>query len=302
MKNFNEIYVQVLKESKDELERLRKSNLSKTIIAILCAIMLLIICFKFGNNIVVIILLWICVLLGILLLQRNSNGYREFYKEKVVKTFIKSYSDDLSYYPENGISSYDYRNSGFESFYDRYHSEDLIKGTVDGHEIMMAEVHTQREEETRDSDGNTSTHYVTIFHGLFGNVKINNNFNGEIKIHSDKGKFGKIFESKKRVEMDSSEFEKYFDVYGDDKIQVMQILTSDIIDEMLEFRKNNKIIFEITINRNQLFIRFYTGSMFEGNVFKSSVDFDTLKGMFDIINFTFDITRRFIKVLEETQI
>lgn len=54
--------------------------------------------------------------------------------------------------------------------------------------------------------------------------------------------------------------------------------------------------------KEQLFIRFYTGSMFEGNVFKSSVDFDTLKGMFDIINFTFDITRRFIKVLEETQI
>ena len=71
---------------------------------------------------------------------------------------------------------------------------------------------------------------------------------------------------------------------------------------MITFRKDHKTKFEITINQNQLYIRFYTGNMFEANIFKSSVNFNTLKKVYDIINFTFDITRRFIKISEDTEI
>lgn len=102
--------------------------------------------------------------------------------------------------------------------------------------------------------------------------------------------------------MDSSEFEKYFDVIADDKIQAMQILTSDVMDKMLDFIKTSKIKYELTIRDDKLYIRFKTGGMFEGNVFKSSVDFDTLKKVYDVINFTFDITRTLVKVTEETEL
>ena len=36
----------------------------------------------------------------------------------------------------------------------------------------MAEVHTESEETTTDSEGHTSTTYVTLFHGIFAEVEL----------------------------------------------------------------------------------------------------------------------------------
>lgn len=302
MKNFNEIYAEVLKNSKEELEDLRKKFLFRLLLTIGGAICLLIICFMFTNEFVGMIALFVAIIACIFIIKGSQNEYKSAYKEKVVRTFIKSYDENLSYTPEAKIPQHIYRSAGFETIYDRYYSDDLITGNIDGHEMMMGEVHTQREEEHTDSDGNTTTSYVTIFHGMFGNVKINNKYNGEIKVHSDKGKLGNLFSGKTRIEMDSTEFEKYFDVYANDKIQAMQVLTADIMEQMISFIKENKTKFELTIKQNELYIRFKTGKMFEANVFKSSVNFDTLKKVYDIINFTFDITRELVKVTEETEL
>ena len=249
----------------------------------------------------------VCVVILILVLSgiwvsRASSEYTSLYKQKVVKVFIQEYNEGLSYNPTGIVPESIYKSAKFDGYYDIYHSEDVIKGNIDNHEILMGEVHTQREEEHTDSDGNTTRSDVTVFHGMFGFVPINNRYNGEIKVHTDKGKLGRLFKNKTRVEMDSSEFEKYFDVYADDKIQAMQVLTSDIMEQMIGFRTNHKTKFDITVNRSHFFIRFHTGNMFEANIFRSSVNFDTLKKVYDIINFTFDITRSMIKVTEETQV
>ena len=161
----------------------------------------------------------------------------------------------------------------------------------------MAEVHT--EEEYEDEDGHK--HYSTLFQGLFGVTEFDNLYNGTITIRSD-NKFFNLFKDKDRIEMDSSEFEKYFEVVADDKIQAMQIFTSDVMDKMIDFINNSKIKFELTITRNKIYVRFKTGPVFEANIFKSSVDFDTLKKVFDIINFTFDITKALVKSINDTKL
>lgn len=302
MKSFTKIYEEVLVNSKQELENLRKKLLFRLFILISITICLVVVCFMYTSVVKTALIGYLAIVVCIFIIRGPQNEYKSKYKEKVVKTFIKSYDDNLSYTPEGKIPSQIYRSAGFETNYDRYHSDDLIIGNIDGHKIMMGEVHTEIESEHTDSDGNTTTTYVTIFHGMFGNVHINNKYNGEIKVHSNKGKLGNLFSGKKRIEMDSAEFEKYFDVYADDKIQAMQILTSDIMEQMINFITENKIKFEITINQSEFYIRFKTGQMFEANVFKSSVNFDTLKNVYDIINFTFDITRNLIKITEETEI
>lgn len=302
MKNFNEIYEEVLKNSKEELETLRKKFLFGSLFSIIGMILIFLIFYKYLNAKIVTFGIFPCIFIAIFVFYDPKKRYNLIYKQKVIKTFIEFYDEDLKYNPSARMPQSIYKNAGFEDNYDRYYSDDLIIGNIDGHEIMMGEVHTQRKEEHTDSDGDISTSYVTIFHGMFGNVKINNKYNGEIKIHSDKGKLGNLFNKKTKIEMDSTEFEKYFDVAANDKIQAMQILTSDIMEQMINFINESKIKFELTINQNELYIRFKTGKMFEANIFKSSVDFNTLKKAYDIINFTFDITRKLTKVLEETEI
>lgn len=297
MKKFNDLYTEVLKSSKEELEDLRKSCFYKMVACIVLAFAFEGLGIYRGEPNWGYVGIVFCIIVAIIIFFGPMNAYQKTYKEKVVKKFIKAYDENLEFWYERGIPRTTYQEGEFEHF-DRYHSEDLIIGNIDGHDIMMGEVHT--EDESTDSEGNTT--YTTLFHGLFGFSQLNNSYHGMVKIHSDKGFLGKMFPDKKRIEMDSSEFEKYFDVIADDKIQAMQILTSDIMDKMLDFIKTSKIKYELTIRNNKLYIRFKTGAMFEGNILKSAVDFDTLKKVYDIINFTFDITRAMVKVTDETEL
>ena len=68
-----------------------------------------------------------------------------------------------------------------------------------------------------------------------------------------------MFKGKTKIEMDSQEFEKYFDIYGENKIIAMQILTADVMNTMIEFREQSKIQYELTIKQDQIYIRFHTG-------------------------------------------
>ena len=82
----------------------------------------------------------------------------------------------------------------------------------------------------------------------------------------------------------------------------MQILTADIMEMLIEFKKASKIEYELTLKGNQIYLRFFTGAVFEPNILKKSLDYNTLKRYYDIIEFIFKVTRSINKVIEETEI
>ena len=71
---------------------------------------------------------------------------------------------------------------------------------------------------------------------------------------------------------------------------------------MIEFIKQSKIKYELTIKDEQMYIRFHTGGVFEPRLFKSSLDYDMLKKYYDIIDFVFKVTREINKVIENVDI
>ena len=75
-----------------------------------------------------------------------------------------------------------------------------------------------------------------------------------------------------RVEMDSSEFEKHFNVYSENKIVAMQVLTSDVMMILLEFYNKYKIDYEILLRDKKIYLRFFVGPIFEPPIFKNSMD------------------------------
>ncbi len=294
MKNFNDIYEKIYKENSSNLEALRKRTRNRM------ALWLFISLFAgFGltmitkNPTMIVIAIIISAIYQIF--SKDSKIYTATFKGKVINAFIKEYSQDLAYKPTMGISQLVYRQAQFE-YYDRYYTEDLITGILDGkYPINMAEVKTQTE--TTDSDGDTST--TTVFHGLFAEVEINKTVNGNIKIRRNGIN---LFNSNDKIEMDSGEFEKKFNVYATDKIVAMQLLTADIMQMLLDFKEQSKVTPEMTIENNKLYIRFATGGVFEAKLMKSALDYDVLKKYYDIINFTLSITEKFLKNIEETEI
>ncbi len=298
MNSFNEIYQELVKDTGDQLKELKRKNTGRNIllIGIIIAFAIIILVTKMT-------FLWIFfalfLIVIIILLSKAYTEYALKYKQLVIKRFIKGYSDKLEYFPERGISSSTYNESRFDGYYDRYHSEDLIEGELlENCKIIMSEVHTERQETTTDSNGHTTTTYTTIFHGLFARIELNQFSNVMFQIRKN-SIIGDIFKGKTKLDMDSGEFEKIFDVKTDDKISTLRILTSDVMQSLIDFKAQNKITPEIILNNNILYIRYSVGNVFEPNLVKNDMDYDKLKNTYDMINFTFDLAQNFVKNIRE---
>ena len=155
----------------------------------------------------------------------------------------------------------------------------------------MSEVHTEMEH--REKDGHVT--YSTLFHGLFACIEMDAFVKDNIKIRKNSVKF---FDRKERIEMDSGEFEKIYDLYSVNKIYAMQLFTAEILQLFVDFRKISP---EITIKGNKLYIRFETGNIFEANLFKESFDYNTLKKYFSVIRFVIELTDIIHKNIKEPE-
>jgi len=99
--------------------------------------------------------------------------------------------------------------------------------------------------------------------------------------------------------MDSGEFEKIFNVYSDDKIAIMQILTPDIMQEIMEFIKRTEVIPRFTIKENSIYIMFLMGNVFSTSLTEGTLDYKTLKKHYDIFYFIDIITDKLLKNIED---
>lgn len=298
MKNFNEVYQRLYTEKNEELEKLRKQKVNRLLVLIVVMILVVVIALKTMSPFVMPIVFFI-FLMSIIIYVRidTKSNYVKIFKKDIIEPFVKNCDTNLKFCPDRGISASAYLQAEFEGF-DYYYSEDLIEGILDEkYATRMAEVKT--EDESTDEDGHTTR--TTLFYGIFGQVECAKNLPGVIKIRSDKGVFGKLFQSKDKIEMDSSEFEKHFDVSGTNPIIVMQILTADIMEMLVEFKEKHKIKYELTIKHGMIYIRFHTGGVFEPKLFGKSLDYDTLKRYYDIIDFIFNVSRKINRVIEETE-
>ena len=123
--------------------------------------------------------------------------------------------------------------------------------------------------------------------------------NSELRIMQN----GNFFMNKERLKMDSGEFEKYFDVKATNQIIGMQLLTSDVMQELIEFQNNNSIRYDITIINNILYLRFHCGNLFEPTNIKNGItDKDKLEKYFSILSFTNNLASRIINLVNETEI
>lgn len=310
MKTFDEIYEELQSGDNNELnqawkeaekERKKASNICKTIclpIDILAIIIILCSGAIFLIMPVLFINLFVIIIVNILF-SKNTNSYNGKYKEIVVKKLMNNFYDNLEYFPNKEMPEYIYRNLRYE-YYNKYRSDDYLEALINNkNSIQMAEILTQEEETYKDSDGHTKTRTITKFHGLFAKIELDKSINTELKITQNGG----AFLSGKQLKMDSSEFEKHFDVQISDKILGMQLLTADVMQELVDFENNTKMKFDIFIKGNELYLRFHSGNMFEPtNIKKGPLDNNTTQKYFYMLNFTYNLSNRLIKLVNETEI
>ena len=231
--------------------------------------------------------------------SKKSRLYNDVFKEKVMDKIFKNCLNDADYIPKKQMPQSIYREGKYDGYYNRYYSDDYVEGNIDDkYLIKMAEVTTEHEKTTTDSDGNRHTETTTIFSGLFAKINIGKSIKTELRIGTNR-----TISKKKRLEMDSDEFEKYFDVSSTNDIVGMQILTHDIMDMLVDFRNKLKMPLDILIRDDIMYIRLHVGKMFEAKFNKNAViDKQILQRYFDIVNFIYSLSKKMIKTIEETEI
>lgn len=243
--------------------------------------------------------------------------------QRIIKELLDSFEEKLNYSPKGDrkILNISYRDAKFQANEWRiWKCEDLIEGTLrNGSDFSMADIMTKYESnasETVDVEElDEISHLVQgegwgAFNGIFAMAQLPKSINTQLYIRVDMKdqksvlarKINPPFEDSLRVEVDSPEFEKIFDVYCTDKIIAMRLLTSDIMELLVDFKKEIKMDYEITIKDDMLYIRFMSGKTFEpANVMKNSLDKSTLYKYYRILELTFELTNKLIKTIKEME-
>ncbi|MBC8046840.1 MAG: DUF3137 domain-containing protein [Fimbriimonadaceae bacterium] len=230
----------------DELEALRKYQLRRQtfiVIAFTASVVLGLATFM-PFMIIIFMLISLILYFTFYGFKRTRPDFKSMYKENIVKRIIQFIEPGLVYSAHQFISNSKFSNSKiFMQQVDIYNGEDLVQGIIGKTKVEFCELHTQ----DRQTDSQGKTRYVTIFKGIFFIADFNKHFSGQTYVLSDfserfMGFFGKLFQNMNLmrpdvVRLENPEFEKYFAVYSTDELEARYILSTTLMERLVEFRK-----------------------------------------------------------------
>lgn len=298
-RNFNDIYQEIYTNGISELTKLKNNRDMSAVVFVALLIIVFIMFVKSKLSFELMAIFSVLLIVLFYLYIRSSSTYRKAFKDLVIQRIIYLYNPKLYFDAKKGVSKMEYIESFFDGHFDRFYSEDFIQGQIlDKYNFKMSQVKTEVEEVERDANGNTHIETHTLFSGLFGIVEIQDSMIMKMDITSNNflNKY-----HKDRIEVDSSEFEKNYDMFSTDKVQAMEIFTSDIIEEFNKFQEDTGYVMQIKVVPNRLYFRIACGDVFEAPALKGALSYDNLYKNFRMIDFPIHIISRIIENALDTR-
>ncbi len=199
-------------------------------------------------------------------------GIRTNFKEEIKTLVLDNFREDFKYryYPKRHISEKEFNIPSFFDDYDSYTGEDLIENE----KYRFSYLYVTKEEEYEDSDGKTRTREVTVFEGYFYILFLQNGIKKPLLITKNSFHLSDILPvivDKERVKLDYPEFEKYFDVYCDDKIEANLILNHNRMQSMIDNINLLKNTVKILILNDTLFTYLKSSNTYSAVSFFSDI-------------------------------
>jgi hypothetical protein len=218
--------------------------------------------------------------------RRLTAEYRASFKERIVASLVHSVNPSLRYAATDSISEEEFRSSKlFTEGIDRFSGEDMVQGKLGATALRFSEIHAEYESTSTDSEGRTTTSWTTIFKGVFFIADFNKHFAGVTLVRPDTaqrmfGQLGKMiqslgdsFSTLKLVTLEDPEFEKAFVVLSNDQVEARYILSTSLMQRILEYRRRTGRTMALSFVDSQINIGISTNrNLFEPPLFKSCAD------------------------------
>lgn len=267
------------KDLKDiQNEVLKKSKIIDTVIFIIWVIIMFLL-YKKGINLqafffVTVFIMAIRMFIKYIFLNKQITEFNNGFKNKYVLSSLNKIFTDLKYFPDKGLDYGVIANTRMMDMGDRYSSNDYFEGKYKNVNVKQADVHIEEEQQTTDSDGHTTTTWVTIFEGKWMIFDFNKTFTANVQV-SQKG-FGNSRVNNwgeknkyKKVEMEDAEFNKMFRIYAQNEHDAFYILTPSLMEKIKNLAKTVSGKLLLCFINNELHIGLYNyKDSFEHSVYK----------------------------------
>ena len=299
-RGFKSIYSEIMMGCRAELETLRKNSIKSRNIAIIVGVIIFLIITaivitssKSPGLIIVPISIVLFVYIELTSCFLVSPKYSKLYKEKIIRPLIKQVFNDAEYNPYAKISNlaYNGNNEGlYQERYDRILGDDLVI-TNNKDSLVFSELKVQKY--TTDSDGNREI--TTVFNGIAGSFDSPVHFETPIKILRN-ATWGD------KINIDSMEFEKKFNLLAKDRIKALSILTPDVMQEISLLSNNFGNNIEFVFFRDKVYFRILRSRVFEAGLSKDDLNPEILKKSYDLLCNIRELYQKIIDILNNADI
>jgi hypothetical protein len=209
------------------------------------------------------------------------SPYRARFKQRVIGPLVRFYDESMQFSPDDGIDQGTFQRSGlFRSRIDSYASEDLVEGTLGATAVRFSEVTAKREERS-----GKNKREVTVFRGVFFEADFNKHFRGATYVLPDTaqkmfgafglGGLGQSLQSLDKsygaiVKLEDPAFEREFVVYSSDQVEARYILSSALMERIVEFRQRCKRKVHLSFVGDEVYLAVESSkNLFEPPVFSA---------------------------------
>jgi hypothetical protein len=223
--------------------------------------------------------------------------YARIFKPVVIGGIVRFIGEELKYEPNDFLSAEELAESCLFQSQDekRYKGDDLVHGKIAGVKVRFSEVVAQ----TPRLRGKIVAPRAS-FKGLFFIGQFNKDLNGRTFVLPDiweklLGRIGQNLQEHYSlrgdlVKLEDVEFEKAFAVYGTDQVEARYILSTSLMQRLLDFRqKVGRNVLMSFIGSKVYVAVSYQEDLFEPKLFKSLLNFDAVKEHFENLKLAADI-------------
>ncbi len=230
------------------------------------------------------------------ILYKIRKSYTSDFKDKIIHKIINYIEPGLNYRKEDSINQNYFEDTDLFSEPNIYSGDDYVSGTIADKELLDSvgeergtPIEFSEIEAKRESGSGKNRRVSLIFKGLFFMAEYNKNFNAYTRIIPDNKKAW-LFSGKDRVKLEDPEFEKYFEVYGDDQIESRYIVTPSLMERLIRFKKSSNRPVYLAFKDSKIYICIeYNRNLFEPNLFKTLYDFAPMQQYFEDLNLAIGI-------------